>query len=252
MNGAPRDGAPTKEITMDTTNDLDVLLARMPPSAVERARREGSRTREDYLGDIAGERREQLRADRARLWATALRNWPDDDFTGATLNTLSAAQKPRAVQAWIHDPDAKSLILVGATGRGKTYTAFAIGNHYAAQGAYVVAVSHKRYLDSLEPDGGDEPAWLIRRRVANAEVLIVDGFGDEMDPTKAASEFRTRETADLLSTRLGRGKRTIISTNLKSDQLALMFGDRVISRLRQCSTALAIEGVDRRAVGAKW
>lgn len=225
---------------------------KIPASALARADADDNpRDREWIRGDVAAEQRAALRSARAALWAETLRTWPDDDLTGALPQTLQEGQKPTALAAWVRDQTARVLVLSGKTGRGKTYAAFALGNVYGAQGWHVAAISHKRYLDSLEPGGSDEPAFRIRRRVQLAEVLIIDGFGDEMDPCRPASEFRARETADVISARLGKGKRTIITTNLVPDELALMFGERVISRLRQRSVAVLIEGEDRRN-GANW
>jgi hypothetical protein len=201
---------------------------------------------------VEAEQREILTRSRRELWADVLARWPDDDFQGVTLDGLLPEQKPGHVRAWLDDPAATILVLAGPTGRGKTRIGFAVGNLLAESGTYCYAISHNRWLDSLKPDGSDEPPWKIRRRVQNAEFLIVDDFGAELDPAVRVSEFVGRETTDMLSARLRPGKRTIITTNRTSEQLAVMFSDRIISRLKQGSTALIIQGPDWRVVDAGW
>ncbi len=245
------DEASDPDGVVSLSNICATLGIRLPPSAIAAAEKDGKLTTSEKLGDVEAERRTALRTARARLWAETLRDWPDDDFTGARLDDIEPSRHLSAIIAWLADPEGQILILLGPTGRGKTYCAFAVGNAAAEGGDYVVAYSHKRYLDALEPDGSDVPDWQTRRRGANADLLIVDDLGTEMDPTQPASEFRTRETCDLLSSRMRRGKRTIITTNLRSDQLAVMFGDRIISRLRRGSTAVAVQGLDRRRA-ANW
>ena len=174
-------------------------------------------------------------------------------MSDASLECLCPEQRPELLRAWLHSPAGQILVLTGDTGRGKTFAAFAVGSAAVVEGRYVAAVAHKRYLDALEPDGSDEESWRIRRRAYNADVLILDDLGAEMDPTVPASEFRTRETCDLLSARLKPGKKTIITTNLTPDELALMFGGRIISRLNQGCLAVEVQGTDRRVrLGARW
>lgn len=187
-----------------------------------------------------------MQADIARdVWNRLVDTWPDHDLTGVALDKLAPEQQPRAIAAWLASPS-PVLLLTGNAGRGKTYAAFAAAAALAADGVHVRATTHKRYLDSLRPDGSPEPPWVLRRRAQEAPSLVLDDLAAEMDPTVAATDFVRTETIDLLSARLGPGKRTVITTNASAGELGDMFGDRIMSRLAQDSAVISLTGPDRR------
>lgn len=177
------------------------------------------------------------------------------------LAVLDDDQFPNEIQAWLNDPHARTLILAGATGNGKTQAAYATAAQAARYGAMmwnpetrqsarkpliVRGWSVNNYLRSLLPDGSPEPVWKIRHAAVWAELLILDDLGAELDAT--AREWMRKEIADLLDDRLERGGRTIFTTNLASDVVENRLGDRLWSRIQLHSTCLEFMGPDRRAV----
>lgn len=227
------------------------LLAKVSPevrAAIEAGTTEELLPLRDDPAVIAEQVREYQRATRARVWETTIADgWPA--YRAATVEALSPAQSPARLAAWLSRPaDApvgRMLVLAGTTGAGKTYAAFALGNFAAAQGLAVRAWSHRGYLAALSVDDDREADWLIRKRARDAGLLILDDFGAELRTDAPASEHKTTETCELLSSRLAAFGKTIITTNLPSSALAVMFGGRIVSRLFE-ATVVSVKGEDRR------
>ena len=176
------------------------------------------------------------------------------------LAVLFPDQQPDKLQAWLDDPTARTLLLTGRTGNGKTQAAFATAAQAARYGAMRAGrdgVARRRpalvrgfdaeaYLTALRPDGAPEPAWLTRRRAQDADLLIIDDLGAEMD--QMPTEFVRTQMASLLNARLENCARTIFTTNVARDTLKENLGSRFWSRLQEHSTVLSFNGPDRRVV----
>jgi DNA replication protein DnaC len=178
----------------------------------------------------------------------------------AGLSVLDpATQHPTELQAWLDDPRARTLVLVGGTGTGKTQAAAATAAQAARYGAMMwngrrqIAARRplivrggpvNEYLRQLRPDGSPHPVWKIRDDARRAELLVHDDLGAELDGE--VSRFAKEEIADLLDYRLEQPVRQIYTTNLTSDELERALSDRMWSRLQEESTVIAFTGPDRR------
>jgi hypothetical protein len=178
----------------------------------------------------------------------------------AGLNCLEADQHAREIQAWLNDPNQRTLILAGGTGCGKTQAAYAAAVQAARYGAKMMdragrpddrllvvrAWPVNRYLDELMPNGSPEPVWAVRYRAVTAELLILDDLGAELDDV--GTRFMRKELADLLDERLERRLRTVFTTNHGARVIEERLGERLWSRLQLRSTAVKFLGPDRRAM----
>lgn len=75
---------------------------------------------------------------------------------------------------------------------------------------------------------------------ADCNVLMIDELGDEGD----AKSYEVRAMSNLLQLREERKKRTIITSNLKRDDIPLMYGARLYSRIKK--GILTKKGINRR------
>lgn len=165
------------------------------------------------------------------------------------LSSLDARQYPQRIAAWLADPEARTLVLFGGTGTGKTKAAIAAGYAAAGQGVHTRFISQLDYLLALRPGGTDDPG-AFRERYTVTGLLILDDLGAE---TEDASQFVRQEIVALLDSRLRQDRRQIITTNLMPEALADSFGDRTVSRLRDRAVILTIDGDDRRNMArAPW
>lgn len=171
-----------------------------------------------------------------------------------------ADQHPVEIRLWLDDPDALMLILAGTTGSGKTDAAYAAAVEAAAPKTGAVmrdrrgeakrkpllvrAWTYNGYLMELRPNGSPDPVWAIRDRARTAELLILDDLGAEVDG--AASQHARTELVELLSYRIDRKLRTIVTTNLRHDALKDAIGAPALSRLKEHATKLEFIGPDRR------
>lgn len=209
---------------------------------------------------LAEESREKARpellarraADRWAMWCGSVPGrYADDRATPGTfvrqppahwLSRLDAAQYPDRIAAWLADRDARTLVLFGSTGTGKTHAAVAAGYAAAGLAVHVRFISQLDYLLALRPGGVDDPGG-FRERYAETSLLVLDDLGAE---TEDATQFVRQEIVALLDARLREDRRQIITTNLKPARLADAFGDRTVSRLRDRAVILHLEGDDRR------
>lgn len=177
----------------------------------------------------------------------------------AGLECLDRDQHPRELQAWLSDPHARTLILAGGTGTGKSEAAYATAAQAARYGAVMWdgrrGRAEKRkllvrggpvddYLNRLRPDGSPDPVWRVRDEAIWAQLWVGDDLGAELDDV--ATQFMRKQLAGLHDARLERNLRTIYTTNLDSDALAERLGARMWSRLQEESWLLLFTGRDRR------
>jgi hypothetical protein len=182
------------------------------------------------------------------------------DLLQKGLRALDAAdQHPDEILAWLNDPDARTLILAGPTGNGKTEAGYAAQVHAATVGAAMTdrrgrvstrsllcrAVDVNSYLAALRPDGGADPAWTLRDRVYTCDLLLGDDLGAELD-NEEMKAFVRDELARLQTWRLEHNLRTIWTTNRRGHELRTMVGGRMWSRMHERSVAITFTGPDRR------
>lgn len=206
------------------------------------------------VADEVARRQAQVRRD------ALLRCLPDKRMNCLRgLACLDADQHAAELRVWLDDPSARTLILAGGTGTGKTQAAYAVAGHAARYGAAMLArttgVAKIRplivrawevnaYLAELRPEGSQDPIWAIRDRARWAELLILDDLAAELDDI--GTPHMRRELADLLGWRLERNLRTVFTTNHGAVVVEQRLGDRLWSRLQENSTALRFLGNDRR------
>jgi DNA replication protein DnaC len=135
-----------------------------------------------------------------------------------------------------------SLLLVGATGTGKTYQAYAAVRALLTSGircTATVTTAADMYA-SLRPrhgvDSEDEFA-----RYAGANVLVLDDLA-----AAKGTEWNEEVNYRLINHRYERELATIFTSNVIPKKLPEAIGDRVTSRLFEMASTVVLKGADRR------
>lgn len=195
-------------------------------------------------------------------WAAYERTRPAA-YRDANLKRLTDAQDPeRRVSGWWQS-GAKTLLLSGRPGRGKTEAAFAVCNQVAADDrdgrtssrVLVQAWRAAELRDLLQPldrvESRDDAAWAERGRRLRAlhgcDLLLLD----DLTSVKVTEWFR-EELHLLLDRRVSEpGRRTIVTVNADEKaslgrELTANLGAAIVSRLRDGCSAAWIDGPDMR------
>lgn len=137
-----------------------------------------------------------------------------------------------------------SLLFVGGTGLGKTHVSSAIAKSVIDKGFSVSydsaqniisAFERERFLRDGERHDSD--------RYLNADLLIIDDLGAEVQSKSSVSYFYT-----IINTRIIASKPTIVSTNLSAKELTYQYDSRIVSRLLGEYKVFLFEGDDIRKV----
>ncbi len=140
-----------------------------------------------------------------------------------------------------------NVILVGATGLGKTHLSSAVARRVIERGFYVVYECAQGLLAEYEArrfhtnsysasDEGDDIDRFI-----DCDLLIIDDLGTEI-----TNRFSISCLYYLLNQRLIRHRPTIISTNLRGTELRSRYEDRIMSRVFGEFQPLQFSGDDVR------
>ena len=125
-----------------------------------------------------------------------------------------------------------NLLLQGDTGLGKTYLSACIARVAADKGCSVCYDSAFTALEYFEKQkfvrDTDEAAAADKRvrRMLDCDLMILDDLGTEMTTPMSLSALYT-----LINTRLVNGKRMIISTNLRDEEITKRYTPQIASRL---------------------
>lgn len=187
---------------------------------------------------------------RARAWGQSLRAGLFDKLAHWRLDAVD--DEPAMVaRAWLRSlgPGCRklNLIVAGTVGAGKTSIGIAVGNEAAANGMTVRIVSHEQYVTMLRPGQGPDgmsEALVESRYRRHTDLLILDDLAAEMED--GASDHVAKKTVALLGDRANAGLPTLITTNLTSDQVRAVLGDRSYSRLAGTAHVIRMVGEDRR------
>lgn len=136
----------------------------------------------------------------------------------------------------------RSLILLGPTGTGKTYQAYAAIRELAITGVaarWEVTTAPDMY-GALRPRHGiDSEAEF--RRYRSAAILLVDDLG-----ASKVTEFTEDVNFRLIDWRYKHHLPTLFTSNALPKDLADRLGARVASRLREMCQSIPVLGQDRR------
>lgn len=138
-------------------------------------------------------------------------------------------------------PNAPSLLLLGATGTGKTHLSLAIAKQVTEQGYNVIYGSIQPLLRKLESEHFGRAEGDSETQLIDCDLLILDDLGMEFD-----SPFNRVCLYNILNARLLEGKPTIISTNLGHSAIAERYGDQIASRITGGFEPLLCVGEDIR------
>jgi DNA replication protein DnaC len=136
-----------------------------------------------------------------------------------------------------------SLILLGATGVGKTHESYGAVRDLAITGVvtrWAVTTAADLYAALRPRHGIDSEAEFARYR--NARLLLLDDLGAERKPT----EFTEEITFRLINHRYEHQLPTLITSNVSPGELAGRLGDRVTSRLAEMCQRIVLKGHDKR------
>lgn len=137
-----------------------------------------------------------------------------------------------------------SCLLLGKAGRGKTYFQYALLRALIEK----FKTPHEfRFFRSIDLDARLVECYERYRSIrdflesiVDPLFLFIDDFGMGRDTAKAERDY-----FDLIDQRTSREKFTVFSSNLPEDSLHRLFGERIASRLKEC-TIIEFNGPDLR------
>ena len=143
------------------------------------------------------------------------------------------------------EPDSESLLLTGDPGLGKTFLSAAIAREVSSVGWSVVYDTAAHIFDRFEARKfGREDGEAIQSdvsRVMNCDLLILDDLGTEMTTSYVQSALYS-----IVNGRLLEHQATILSTNLKIEELARRYSPQIASRIEGEYQILPFFGEDIR------
>jgi DNA replication protein DnaC len=166
--------------------------------------------------------------------------------------TLMEPNVVRAVRRYVDTLEERlaagdGVWFMGDVGTGKTTLAMVISTEALRQGHSVAIYSLPKLLGLLRETFQEESeaslATLLER-LAAVDLLHVDDVGAQQSSPWVLEQLYT-----IVNTRYEDGKAIVITTNLRSDELAEQIGARTVSRLTEmCGDPLVLCGTDHRTV----
>jgi DNA replication protein DnaC len=117
----------------------------------------------------------------------------------------------------------QNVIITGETGLGKSYLACALGQKACREGFVVVYRRASRLFDELAQARADGTYPLLLRRLAKAQVLIIDDFGLEV-----LAATQRRDLLEVLEDRYGVSS-TIVTSQLDTEHWHPVIGEETIA-----------------------
>ncbi len=130
----------------------------------------------------------------------------------------------------ISDKNTKNLLFIGDTGLGKTFLSNCIAGKVISMGCTAIYQTAPMLMDmiteyktSFDKDVRSREKY---NQLFEVDLLIIDDLG-----TETITDFKFMELLNIINTRIIRGKKMVISTNLSLQKLYEVYDSRLTSRL---------------------
>ncbi len=168
------------------------------------------------------------------------------DETNATMGMSPRNRMKKVIDycryfAKTFTPNSPSLLLLGATGTGKTHLSLAIAKKVTEQGYNVIYGSIQPLLRKLEGEHFGRIEGDSENQLIGCDLLILDDLGMEFD-----TPFNRVCLYNIINARVLEGKPTIISTNLSHSAIKERYGEQIASRITGGFEPLQCVGDDIR------
>ncbi len=154
------------------------------------------------------------------------------------------AQRQRAVNAMricrqyaesLPHPIKPNLLILGMPGLGKSYLGNAVAYAAIQRGVDAARITAYRFVQDILSDIRERTA--NARRYQNVPLLVLDDLGSEPDVPNVSDEWLFA----VINERALTGKACVFITNLSLKQLQQRYGERIMSRLCDQSTTVALQ-----------
>lgn len=145
------------------------------------------------------------------------------------------------------NPDEKNLLFTGNTGLGKTFLTNCIANEILNEGKTVLYQTAPVMFDEIidAKFGKENSKFDLMQNILTSDLLIIDDLG-----TEHTNELYLTELFTIINTRLlnqnHKITKTIISTNLRPDEIEKIYTTRISSRIAGYYRILRFFGEDLR------
>jgi len=153
-----------------------------------------------------------------------------------------------AVKRYLDDfaqPGAHNLFVTGPAGTGKTFLCSCIARKLISKQYTVFYVAAGKLFEFFEkeafPQDRAEELAATRKRLEECQILIIDDLGTDYPTERTKSRFFS-----LINGRQLKGSSTIISSNLSLNDISIVYGERIVSRLSGEYMLLPFYGSDIR------
>ena len=138
-----------------------------------------------------------------------------------------------------------NLLFMGNTGTGKTFLSSCIAKEFLDSGRsvlYMTATNLLEVIDKAKFEKGDAEFYEeYVSFIESCDLLIIDDLG-----TEYSFGYPQSRLFDILEGRTVNGRKTVISTNLSTDDLTKKYSPRFYSRIMQDYQILLFKGNDIR------
>ncbi len=174
------------------------------------------------------------------------------DFDVSLYKTAQAKKKMKTIfdycvsYADAFDHSNPSLFMYGETGLGKTHLSLAIAGKVIEKGYGVVYGSAHNLLGMIEREKfgrSENPDGTTEEKLLCCDLLILDDLGAEF-----STPFTVAEIYNIINTRMAKELPTIISSNVKLEELEKRYSSRVTSRIIGTYEMLNFIGNDIRQI----
>lgn len=169
-------------------------------------------------------------------------------YAGAMLGDLHPThQDPDGkVSRWLASGHQTLLLASAEPGLGKTHAAYAVGSEAVNEGLVVEAYTAMELLAALRPNPREpmEPANVLDD-VLTCDLLVLDDLGREN-----ATPWAQEQVHHVLNARLGNALRSVVTTNLTSDEMGQRYGYPLVDRVLDDAVVVKVTGESRRRPAA--
>lgn len=146
--------------------------------------------------------------------------------------------------------DGLNIVIIGATGVGKTYLATAIGNHLCRSGKSTLFVKTNLLFEKIALARAQGTYLHLLKKIRSVDLLIVDDFG-----LKPLTDLQFQDFYDVLDER-DNGKSTILTTQLPPENWDEVISDPLVceaisDRLTSKAINIKIKGPSKRRANPK-